>query len=636
MTIDHAKHLGPILDPILRGAAKLLGCSSANLILVDVRSGEVRIRIGAMATSQPDLLQVEKLLGKLESRVFHLDGVVDSLVYACYRDRAVHETSSLRELAGTAFQSGVLGLLDSLLGAHRYVMIPVAFGRETYGVLVFEKHGREPFSAQQRELLVRYAQRIGAIIHADSHERSLDTEDALDEVPRVLVQLAVDGAGRLIGGVDEHGAPIPSAGAHQTPPDPRIADMVGRARRFLAGEGREERVLLDAEGPCAGDGLRMIVVSRLPTENGPLVLASLVAMAEFGGLGRQHLVRMALARSAATLMLDPDLRITSWNDATLGLFRRDAASLRGRSIGDLFREPRDIQGILNRQFLFLSSGYFEEASVLRRGDGSTFPGNVGALLLADDEDRVVGYLVRIRELAAGGVAAPGVDAVERLMRRERLATMGEMAAQLAHEIRNPLVAVGASLDAMVRDPELGLENRQVLEEMRGELTRLDMLLRDYLSMAGRSRPAASPVDLRALVADVATRMGGLPAAQGRRIRSDLPPGLKVQIDREALHHLFFNLLLNAVELIPEGGTVSVSGELDGAKVRVFVDDDGPGLACEPEECFEPFFTTKSNGTGLGLTVCRRIADGAGGSVTLENRREGGCRATVMLPAGGAG
>lgn len=634
MTNESAKNLGPVLEPILRGAAKLLGCSSANLILFDVRSGDIRVRIGAMATSQSDLLQVEKLLGNLERRVFRVDGVVDTLVYACYRDRAVLETSSLRELAGSAFHTGALGLLDSMLGPHRYVMIPVAFGRENYGVLVFEKHGTEPFSAQQRELLVRYAQRIAAIIHADGHERSPDPDAVPDDLPRVLAQVLLDGEGRAIGGVDERGAAVAPVGSDLLPQGAVAADLIRRARQFMAAGGvREERTLLDPGTDGHADAPRMAVFSRLPTALGTLTLATLVAMPSAGGGDRQHLVRMALGRTAATLLLDPDLRITSWNDATRALFRRDAASLRGRPIGELFREPRDIQGILNRQFLFLSSGYFEEASVLRRGDGSTFPGNVGALLLADDEDRVIGYMVRIRELAAGGAAPAGHESVERLMRRERLATMGEMAAQLAHEIRNPLVALGASLDAMVRDPALGGTNREVLEEMRGELTRLDMLLRDYLSMASGPRAAAADVDLREVVHEVATRMGGLPAAQGCRVGADVPAGLVVRADRDALRHLFFNLMINAVEVVPDGGQVRVTGAREGGFAVIRVEDDGPGLAATADECFEPFFTTKSNGTGLGLTVSRRIVEGAGGSVTLENRREGGCRAIVRLPAG---
>ena len=536
MTLDSENHLGNLLNLILRGAAKLLGCSSANLILFDVQADQISIRVGAMASSQADLAQVEKLLGRLEGRVFTVAAVIDSLVYASYRERAIKETSFLRELAGNTFHPTALGLLDSILGAHRYVMVPVTYDLQTYGVLVFEKHGHEPFSDQQREVLLRYAHRIGAILHGD----------------------------------------------HSKP-------------KGVSLKNSPESVQEDED---------------------------------------LHLMRIALSQSAATLLLDPDLRITSVNDASISLFKLEGAALRGHHIGDLFVEPGEVQGILNRQLLFLSSGYFEEAALLRRNDGSTFSGNVGALLLADDENRVIGYLVRIRELSAGAAVAVGTEDVERLIRRERLATMGEMAAQLAHEIRNPLVAVGASIDSLVRDPTIGGPNRELLEDMRGELTRLDMLLRDYLSMASKKSPGSDVVELSSLIREVSTRMASLPAAQGRKIHLNLPENIAVSAKRDALYHLFFNLLLNAIELIPKDGFVKVSAAVSKDDVQIFVDDNGPGLICSSDQCFEPFFTTKSNGSGLGLTVCKQIAEGAGGDVFLQNRTTGGCRATVTLPLAG--
>jgi len=93
----------------------------------------------------------------------------------------------------------------------------------------------------------------------------------------------------------------------------------------------------------------------------------------------------------------------------------------------------------------------------------------------------------------------------------------------------------------------------------------------------------------------------------------------------------FNLILNAVEATSTDGSIAVSVDAGERDVAIYVDDDGPGLSASPREVFEPFFTTKTHGTGLGLTVCRRILQTIGGAVSLRNREEGGCRASVVLP-----
>jgi signal transduction histidine kinase len=219
------------------------------------------------------------------------------------------------------------------------------------------------------------------------------------------------------------------------------------------------------------------------------------------------------------------------------------------------------------------------------------------------------------------------------VQQERLASMGEMAAQLAHEMRNPLVAVGATLDSLLRDPALAEDHRAILSAVSREIVRLDMSLKDYLA----ARHDMSFVEL-----DVARVCEDAPAAGGR-----LPPG------RQAHHHRGragadrarrprrpqarpVQLLLNALEASPPDGEVRCSASAEQSAVTIAIEDRGPGLQAGPEDCFRPFFTTKKNGTGLGLSVCQKIARAHGGLVSIRNREGGGCRATLVLPQSRAG
>jgi len=517
-----------VVESILRGSAKILGCTSASLIVIDDTKGEVELRVGTIAQSLKPLARVEEIVGDLKGASFALGDVDTSLVYRSWKEHSVFETSSLGELAGDAFHPEVVGPITTMIGDHRFICVPALAGDGCQGVVVFEKEGTAPFNRQQRELLVQYAQRIGDIIGRGPGGKN--TEQAIDR------------------------------------------DMTGT-----------------------------------------------------------QLIQLAMGESAPSMMVDPDFVITSCNDAARRLFDYPDGSLVGRDVEDLFEDPRQIRVLLNHQFLFLSDGHFEEGSVLRRRDGSSFPGKVETLLLADREDRVVGFLVMVREQSALHAAAQGHLGMDRLMRQERLATMGEMAAQLAHEIRNPLVAIGATLEHVEADLAEGRDVREAVSDMRQEIARMDMTLKAYLSMAVRSNASIAPVDLAEVVEDAARLLEGPCKSTGKAIRTLVPRELEVLADADGMRHVFFNLLLNALEAMKAGGEVTCFADVETDRVTIRIEDTGTGLECDPEECFGTFFTTKKHGTGLGLTVSRKIVEAHGGSVLLETRNEGGVRACVSLP-----
>ena len=627
-----------ILTSVLRGAAKILGCASASLIVIDEERRDASLRVGTVGDSADDLDRAEAIIGQIKAASFPLEMIQESLVYAAWNDRAPLEAASLGELVGGAFDPGAIAGVDVLAGERRYICVPALSGSRCHGIMVFDKTGAAPFSSQQRELMLRYAQRVAEILDNDLRERAgagagAAGAGALGPARRFLV----DRRGRLAGAGDGveaglGGAPVLTGVGTDGVAAEWLATVVARARRMLRSPARSGPGVEDLDGGDAGHGVRFRAeLSRIRVQADDLVLVQVSEVRPGPGPEGHQLLQVALRESAAAVLVAPDFRITSCNAATERLFGCAAADLTDRPISVLFRDPSDARTILNHQFLSLTRGWFEEGTVLRRGDGRLFPGRVEALLLADGADEVVGFLVLIRDTSSLSDEPTGID---RLMRRERLATMGEMAAQLAHEVRNPLVAIGATIESVAGDLAVGSEARTVLSGLQGEITRMDMILKDYLSMAARHNASVSKVEIARVVDDARRLLVRSRKGAGRTITSLIPDGLTVLADPEGMRHVLFNLLLNGLEAVPSGGEVTCRASVSGRNVTIHVEDNGPGLACEPDECFEPFFTTKKHGTGLGLTVCQKVVAIHGGTLSIRTRPEGGCRVTVVLPRRG--
>ena len=198
--------------------------------------------------------------------------------------------------------------------------------------------------------------------------------------------------------------------------------------------------------------------------------------------------------------------------------------------------------------------------MVRRRDGSLVAVRVEALLLADDSHQVVGFLLVLR------VAAKRDG--DHLEQQERLATMSEMAAHLAHEIRNPLVAIGATLESLRSDPETPRSQQPILAALVKEILRMDMTLKDYL--AARREVAVTRVRVGELVDDVRRLLEGAHRPNGKTIRCRLDPELTIAVDREGMKQVVFNLLLNALEASPDDGEVVCGAARNGQQVAITV------------------------------------------------------------------
>jgi signal transduction histidine kinase len=231
------------------------------------------------------------------------------------------------------------------------------------------------------------------------------------------------------------------------------------------------------------------------------------------------------------------------------------------------------------------------------------------------------------------------EAQDRLIRSERLASVGRLAAGLAHEVGNPIAALLGLEDLLLEGGLEPSEQHDFLLRMRKETERINRILRDLLQFARPGeKQELTPArgDVAEAVADTAALIAPQKAMREVTLELAVPDGLPpVALGAEQLVQLVLNLLLNSVDALDGGGRVRVAAERAADGVRLIVEDNGPGVAATVRErLFEPFVTTKEigKGTGLGLAVCRGLVEAVGGSISLDAEFQGGARFVVELPA----
>jgi signal transduction histidine kinase len=225
---------------------------------------------------------------------------------------------------------------------------------------------------------------------------------------------------------------------------------------------------------------------------------------------------------------------------------------------------------------------------------------------------------------------------ERLRRSETMSVMGALVAGVAHEVRNPLFGISATLDAFESKFKRRTEYRRYLDVLRERVGRLNALMHQLLDYGKPSRLDLAEVCPREVMAQAAVACAPLAEQKGVEIVQTAEPGLpRVMVDRLRVAQIFQNLLENAIQHSPQEGCVHFRAQpAEEGRVRFLVEDSGPGFrAGDFERLFEPFFTRRRGGTGLGLSIVQRIAEQHGGEVAAANRPEGGAVMTVTLPVG---
>jgi len=222
---------------------------------------------------------------------------------------------------------------------------------------------------------------------------------------------------------------------------------------------------------------------------------------------------------------------------------------------------------------------------------------------------------------------------ERQQRAENLATLGKVAAGIAHEIRNPLTFIRSAAEHLSETSSGTSDAGELAEGMVEEIDRINKRIEELLSLGRIDSEVFAPVDLEAQVRRTLQLVEAQAQAGSVEMQASFDlKGAKVAGNEDKLKQLFLNLLLNAVEAMPRGGKLRVRAERRGSGALIEVEDSGPGIPPEvADRIFEPFFTTKDGGTGLGLALCFSIASAHGGTVELlRSGSEGTCFA-VELP-----
>jgi signal transduction histidine kinase len=225
----------------------------------------------------------------------------------------------------------------------------------------------------------------------------------------------------------------------------------------------------------------------------------------------------------------------------------------------------------------------------------------------------------------------------KLVKAEKDAAWREMARQIAHDIKNPLTPIKLSLDLLERARDEGSENfDEILERTMGLIGRqvghLREIAGDFYEFTGGSRMNPSEVDIGELIGEVLSLHDAWAVELGVDIQSEGLGGT-VWADLEKLRRVFVNLVTNALQAMPDGGSLRVEAAPRGELMRVTIRDTGPGISSEVREhLFEPYFTTKGEGTGLGLAISKRVVEAMGGTISLDSVEDGaGTLATVELP-----
>lgn len=219
-----------------------------------------------------------------------------------------------------------------------------------------------------------------------------------------------------------------------------------------------------------------------------------------------------------------------------------------------------------------------------------------------------------------------------LARTNRLADLGRMASHVAHEVRNGLSPVTLYLSLLKRRLSGDPSALRIVENIEAGVTSVGGTVSDLLNFAQDRDPVCRNLDVRGLVADVCESLAPQLDAQGIQTQLEIPWGMQLWADAAMLRRALLNLVLNALDVMPRGGELTVTACRGPAGIELEIADTGPGIdAPVRNRIFEPFFTTKSEGTGLGLAIVYRIAEAHNGDIRAVNCPEGGAAFILRIP-----
>ncbi len=321
--------------------------------------------------------------------------------------------------------------------------------------------------------------------------------------------------------------------------------------------------------------------------------------------------------------------IQSFNSAAARIFGYSADEAVGQKIGILMPDPDRSQhpGYIRN---YLSGG---EAKIIgigrevigKRKDGTTFP-----MYLAVGEPHPEG------EIRFTGIVRDLTDIKrmqEEVLQSQSLAAIGEMAASIAHEIKNPLAGISGAIQVLKDGLEAGDPRKKIMEEVVSQVGRLNNSVRELLMLSKPWNPERQLCDLRSLVDTITASAKERDSFAKIEFLLSGKKRVRAPVDPVFFEQVLWNLLHNAVQAMPEGGEIHYSFAEKEGFALVTVADTGSGI---PENLrsrlFRPFFTTKTRGTGLGLPICQKIMEAHGGSITITSEAGQGTVVRLSFPS----
>jgi two-component system sensor histidine kinase PilS (NtrC family) len=327
------------------------------------------------------------------------------------------------------------------------------------------------------------------------------------------------------------------------------------------------------------------------------------------------------------IALDRAGTITTFNRAAATISGVSATAAIGRPwhtvFGDLVALPE-----IEAQLAAEPAGFSRHEALLTRPGGGTVPIRLTFWeLKAGDEGEPLGVICACEDLS------PIRAMEERLRQADRLATLGRMSANIAHEIRNPLASLTGAIEVLAGSGPAGEVRERLAQIILKESARLNEILRGFLEYARPAPLARARVNVIEPIDEILVLLEHRAAAGTLKIGREFPPALDWMVDPQQFRQAVWNLCLNAVEAMPDGGELRVAVGVVGGRLEVRVMDTGEGITRDDlAHVFEPFFSTKSDGNGLGLAFVHRVLQDHGGEVRVESAPGAGSVFTLRFPA----
>lgn len=330
------------------------------------------------------------------------------------------------------------------------------------------------------------------------------------------------------------------------------------------------------------------------------------------------------------ISIDTKGMVTSFNPLAANILGLEETGIRNMEFKKIFdfhetgivETLENCKSILDRKINF------------RRNSGETVPLAVSTSPIMGDNQECQGAVIILRDLSEI------MQLEEKVRRSEKLAAIGELAAGVAHEIRNPLSSIRGFAQFLKHALKDRPKEHEYADTMVSEIDRINRVITDLLTFSRPMKAERVPTDIknflehciRLIEADTKARNIGMNLVQPKNITT-------VDLDANQMTQAILNLLLNALQVVADGENIEVGAEYypESAKICFWVENDGTEIPeNQQEKIFEPFFTTRENGTGLGLPIVHKIVENHGGEISLKSPRIGknsGTRVTITIPAG---